>query len=198
MVIRISGRDTSRNQAPAANHQPHDRSPFTTADSSGHPHVHRGRRASASVLMVLNNVMVVGLQIPLVRFGTTTAAARSLLNLLAAVFAPGRRRHGTRGRRRSRHHGRDASLHAAVSWELSLALAPDTARGAYLGVHDLAQAMQRSFGPLAVTAAIATGPAGWLTFGTLIALTCTVQHRLARTRLGRPPLSVPPVTVSEH
>lgn len=89
-------------------------------------------------------------------------------------------------------------LHATVSWELSVALAPDTAQGAYLGVHGLAQSVQRSFGPLAVTAAIANGPAGWLVFGTLIALTCAVQHRLARGRLSRTPMSVPPVTVSEH
>ncbi|MER7186235.1 hypothetical protein ABT404_43395 [Streptomyces hyaluromycini] len=51
---------------------------------------------------------------------------------------------------------------------------------------------------LAVTAAIATGPPGWTAFGTLIALTCTIQHRLVRDRLPHPPLSVVPVTVSEH
>jgi uncharacterized membrane protein YfcA len=89
-------------------------------------------------------------------------------------------------------------LHAAVSWELSVALAPGTAQGAYLGVHGLAQSGQRSVGPLAVTAAIATGPLGWTAFGTVIALTCMFQHRLVRGHLVRPALSVPPVTVSEH
>lgn len=39
--------------------------------------------------MVLNNVMVVALQIPLARFGTTTAAARNLLIPLSAAFALG-------------------------------------------------------------------------------------------------------------
>ncbi|WP_328684625.1 MULTISPECIES: hypothetical protein [unclassified Streptomyces] len=39
-------------------------------------------------------------------------------------------------------------------------LAPGTTQGAYLGVHGLAQSTQRSIGPLAVTAAIATGPLG--------------------------------------
>ncbi|GAA3242237.1 hypothetical protein GCM10020256_66000 [Streptomyces thermocoprophilus] len=77
-------------------------------------------------------------------------------------------------------------LHATVSWELSVALAPETAQGAYLGVHGLAQSAQRSIGPLAVTAAIATGPLGWTAFGTGIALTCVVQHRLVRDRLAHP------------
>ncbi|MEV6054894.1 hypothetical protein [Streptomyces sp. NPDC052107] len=85
-----------------------------------------------------------------------------------------------------------------TSWELSLALAPDTAQGAYLGVHGLAQSGQRGLGPLAVTAAIATGPLGWTVFGATIALTCALQHRLVRDRLQRSPLSVSPVTVSEH
>ncbi|MFI1355824.1 hypothetical protein ACH4TV_19955 [Streptomyces sp. NPDC020898] len=49
-------------------------------------------------------------------------------------------------------------FHATVSWGLSLALAPGTAQGAYLGVPGIAQAVQHSIGPLAVTAAIATNP----------------------------------------
>lgn len=77
-------------------------------------------------------------------------------------------------------------LHATISWELSVALAPETAQGTYLGVHGLAQSVQRTFGPLAVTAAIATGPAGWAAFGTGIALTCTIQHRLVRGASPRP------------
>ncbi len=77
-------------------------------------------------------------------------------------------------------------LHATVSWELSVALAPDAAQGAYLGVHGLAQATQRAVGPLAVTAAIATGPVGWTVFGVAIAGTCLVQHRLVRERVARP------------
>jgi hypothetical protein len=89
-------------------------------------------------------------------------------------------------------------LHATVSWELSVALAPDTAHGAYLGVHGLAQSAQRSAGPMAVTAAIATGSLGWTAFGAVIAVTCMIQHRLVGERLARTPLSVPPVTVSEH
>ncbi|POX56045.1 MFS transporter [Streptomyces sp. Ru71] len=163
----------------------------------------------APLLLVLNNVMVVALQVPLARFGTTTAAARALLIPLSAAFAL-----GGLALALSATDTTPAAialltaaavaftvaemLHATVSWELSVALAPDSALGAYLGVHGLAQAAQRSAGPLAVTAAIATGPAGWTVFGATIALTCAIQHRLVRERLSRTPLSVPPVTVSEH
>ncbi|WP_310591870.1 hypothetical protein [Streptomyces canus] len=159
--------------------------------------------------MVLNNVTVVALQVPLARFGTTTAAARNLLLPLSVTFALGgiaMALAATGGAVTATVLLTAAAvaftlaemLHATVSWELSVALAPDTVQGAYLGVHGLAQSVQRTFGPLAVTAAIATGPAGWATFGTAIALTCTIQHRLVRKRLTQPSLSVPPVTVSEH
>ncbi|WP_327693555.1 MFS transporter [Streptomyces sp. NBC_00459] len=163
----------------------------------------------APLLMVLNNVMVVVLQVPLARFGTTTKAARTLLLPLSAVFALGgiTMALSATGTAASATLFLTASaaaftlaeiLHATVSWELSVALASDTAQGAYLGVHGLAQAVQRTIGPLAVTTAIATGPLGWAGFGVGIAVTCVVQHRLVRDRLTRKPLSVAPVTVSEH
>ena len=163
----------------------------------------------APLLMVLNNVMVVALQVPLARFGTTTAAAHTLLLPLSAAFALGgiAMAFSATGGAVTATLLLTASaaaftlaemLHATISWELSVALAPGTAQGAYLGAHGLAQSAQRSVGPLAVTAAIATGPVGWTTFGGVIALTCMIQHRLVRDRLGRTSLSVPPVTVSEH
>ena len=163
----------------------------------------------APLLLVLNNVMVVALQVPLARFGTTTAAARALLLPLSAAFALG----GVAMALSASGGTVTATLlltasaaaftlaemlHATISWELSVALAPRTAQGAFLGVHGLAQSAQRSVGPLAVTAAITTGPAGWLTFGAIIGLTCLIQHRLVRDRLAPTPLSVPTVTVSEH
>ncbi|MFI6408955.1 MFS transporter [Streptomyces sp. NPDC050548] len=163
----------------------------------------------APLLMVLNNVMVVALQVPLARYGTTTTAARNLLIPLSAAFALG----GTTLALSATGGAVTATvlltasaaaftmaemLHATVSWELSVALAPGTAQGAYLGVHGLAQSIQRSIGPLAVTAAIATGPLGWTAFGAVIALTCGIQHRLVRRPLARTSLSVAPVTVSEH
>ncbi|MEU9470075.1 MFS transporter [Streptomyces avermitilis] len=163
----------------------------------------------APLLLVLNNVLVVALQVPLARFGASTTAARAQLLPLAGFFALG----GVAMALSSAGGTNTATgcltaaavsftmaemLYATVSWELSVALAPATAQGAYLGVHGLAQSVQRSVGPLAVTAAIATGPAGWTAFGAAIAVTCLIQHRLVRDRLARPPLSVSPVTVSEH
>ncbi|MER5755826.1 MFS transporter [Streptomyces sp. NPDC002088] len=163
----------------------------------------------APLLLVLNNVMVVALQVPLARFGATTAAARKLLIPLSAAFAPGGATMAlsAAGGAVSATLFLTASacaftlaemLHATVSWELSVALAPDTAQGAYLGVHGLAQSAQRSGGPLAVTAAISAGPVGWAYFGTAIALTCMIQRRVVRDRLTGPSLSVPSITVSEH
>ncbi|WP_306188364.1 MFS transporter [Streptomyces sp. MK5] len=163
----------------------------------------------APLLMVLNNVMVVVLQVPLARFGATTAAARGLLIPLSAAYAAGgtamalSATAGTVGATLLLTAAAAAfttaeMLHATISWELSVALAPAQAQGTYLGVHGLAQSAQRSIGPLAVTAAIAAGPAGWTLFGATIALTCVIQHRTVRDRLARPSLSVPPVTVSEQ
>ncbi|MFE4969330.1 MFS transporter [Streptomyces sp. NPDC056660] len=163
----------------------------------------------APLLLVLNNVMVVALQVPLARLGTSSEAARRLLVPLSAAFALGgitMSLSATGGTLAATLLLTAAAvaftaaemLHATISWELSVALAPDTALGAYLGVHGLAQSAQRSIGPLAVTAAIATGPLGWTAFGAAIALTCGIQHRLVRGRLPQPSLSVVPVTVSEH
>lgn len=177
--------------------------PLWIAHSDHAPH------GLAPLLMVLNNVMVVALQVPLARFGTTTAAARTLLLPLSAAFALGgvTMALSAAGGAFTTTLFLTASavaftlaemLHATVSWELSVALAPGTAQGAYLGVHGLAQSAQRSIGPLAVTAAIAAGPLGWTVFGTTIAATCMFQHRLVRDHLSRTALSVPPVTVSEH
>ncbi|MER6075001.1 MFS transporter [Streptomyces sp. NPDC001817] len=176
--------------------------PLWIAHTAGVPH------GLAPLLLVLNNVMVVAFQVPLARYGTTTAAARRLLVPLSAASAAGgvtMALSATGGTQAICLLTASAALftlaemlHAVVSWELSLALAPDAAQGAYLGVHGLAQSGQRSIGPLAVTAAIATGPLGWTVFGATIAATCALQHRLVGHRLRRSPLSVPPVTVSEH
>ncbi|MFE9539382.1 MFS transporter [Streptomyces sp. NPDC006691] len=161
------------------------------------------------LLMVINNVMVVGLQVPLARFGTNTPAARRLLFPLSAAFAvagvaiaasatPGAGPAAVFLVAATIAFTLAEIVHATISWELSIALAPVEAQGSYLGVHGLAQSVQRSVGPLAVTAAIATGPAGWIAFGAGIAGTCLVQHRLVRPPAARTPLSVASVTVSEH
>ncbi|MBT2386039.1 MFS transporter [Streptomyces sp. ISL-11] len=160
------------------------------------------------LLLVLNNVLVICFQVPFARFGTTRHAARRALLPLAAVFLAGGAAFAASATGTpwlaavaltlaATAFTVAEMLHATVSWELSVSLAPPTAQGAYLGVHGLAQAVQRSVGPLAVTAAIAVGPAGWLAFGTGLAAMCCAQWRLVRDPDDRA-LSVPSVTVSEH
>ncbi|MEV4744430.1 MFS transporter [Streptomyces sp. NPDC049555] len=160
-------------------------------------HATKAPHGLVPVLLVLNNVLVVALQVPLARLGATTAAARRLLLPLCGAFAvagPAMAASAAGGPGLASVSLLLAAtaftvaemLHAVVSWELSVALAPEAAQGAYLGVHGLAQAAQRTVGPLAVTAAIAAGPLGWTVFGTAIAGTCLVQHRLVRGPLRRP------------
>ncbi|MEE4590163.1 MULTISPECIES: MFS transporter [Streptomyces violaceusniger group] len=160
------------------------------------------------LLLVLNNVLVVLFQVPFARFGATPNTARTSLWPLASAFLLG----GAALAASAVGAPWFAAvtlvlaataftvaemLHATISWELSVVLAPPTAQGAYLGVHGLAQAVQRSVGPLAVTAAIAAGPLGWLGLGAGLAAMCGAQRHLVRDR-GDGALSVAPVTVSEH
>ncbi|WP_413811585.1 MFS transporter [Streptomyces sp. OE57] len=160
------------------------------------------------LLLVLNNVLVVLFQVPFARFGATPHTARTSLWPLAGAFLVGGAAlaASTVGAPwfaavtlvlAATAFTVAEMLHATISWELSVVLAPPTAQGAYLGVHGLAQAVQRSAGPLAVTAAIAAGPLGWLGLGAGLAAICGVQRHLVRDR-GDGALSVVPVTVSEH
>ncbi|WP_349344987.1 MFS transporter [Streptomyces rapamycinicus] len=121
------------------------------------------------LLLVLNNLLVVLFQVPLARFGATSHTARTSLWPLAGAFLAGGAAlaASTVGAPwfaavtlvlAATAFTVAEMLHATISWELSVVLAPPTAQGAYLGVHGLAQAVQRSAGPLAVTAAIAAGP----------------------------------------
>ncbi|MFE5126488.1 MFS transporter [Streptomyces sp. NPDC056669] len=160
------------------------------------------------LLLVLNNLLVVLFQVPFARFGATPHTARTSLWPLAGAFLLGGAAlaASTVGAPwfaavtlvlAATAFTVAEMLHATISWELSVVLAPPTAQGAYLGVHGLAQAVQRSVGPLAVTAAIAAGPLGWLGLGAGLAAMCGAQHHLVRDR-GDGALSVAPVTVSEH
>ncbi|MFD5392196.1 MFS transporter [Streptomyces sp. NPDC127074] len=160
------------------------------------------------LLLVLNNLLVVLFQVPFARFGATPHTARTSLWPLAGAFLLGGAAlaASTVGAPwfaavtlvlAATAFTVAEMLHATISWELSVVLAPPTAQGAYLGVHGLAQAVQRSVGPLAVTAAIAAGPLGWLGLGAGLAVMCGAQHHLVRDR-GDGALSVAPVTVSEH
>ncbi|MFI8964525.1 MFS transporter [Streptomyces sp. NPDC053493] len=166
----------------------------------------------APLLLVLNTVLVVLFQVPLARFGATTQAARRLLVPLAGLFVI-----GTLALAASATGGRALAItalcaavvaltfaeiiHATASWELSVALAPGEAQGAYLGVHGLAHSTQRFAGPLLVTGVMAAGPLAWPVLGLALVGAGAAQHRLIRDRItkaAQPSLSVPAVTVSEH
>ncbi|WP_324606279.1 MFS transporter [Streptomyces globisporus] len=163
----------------------------------------------APLLMVANSALVVLFQVPLSRFGTTTDAARRLLGPLAGLFAV-----GTLALAVSALGGRTLAItalvtaavaltfaemiHTIASWEISVALAPDDAQGAYLGVHGLAQSTQRFAGPLLMTGLVSAGPLAWPFLGAALVATTAAQNRLVRRRLTGPSLSVPKVTVSEH
>ncbi|MFE5797975.1 MFS transporter [Streptomyces sp. NPDC056503] len=166
----------------------------------------------APLLLVLNTVLVVLFQVPLARFGATTAAARRLLFPLTGLFVV-----GTLALAASAAGGRALAVtalvvavvaltfaeivHATSSWELSVALAPADAQGAYLGVHGLAHSTQRFAGPLLVTAVMTAGPLAWPLLGLALVGAGAAQHRLLRDRVthpAQPSLSVPTVTVSEH
>ncbi|MEV0256352.1 MFS transporter [Streptomyces sp. NPDC050732] len=150
----------------------------------------------APLLMVLNCVLVVCCQVPLSRFGSTPERARALLVPLAACFVV-----GCAALTASTLGGTGLAvaaltlaavaltfaeiLHAIASWELSIALAPDDAQGAYLGVHGLSSSAQRSGGPLLVTAVIAAGPLAWPVLGAGVIVTVAAQSRLVRKRLIR-------------
>lgn len=162
----------------------------------------------APVLLVLNNVLVIAFQLPLSRYGASARQARAVLLPLGGAFAAGAAAFalsaGTGPWLASIALFLAAGaftlaemLHATVSWELSVALAPDQAQGAYLGVHGLAQSAQRSLGPVAVTATVAAGPVGWAALGLGLAAACLAQHRLVRTPLTERALSVPTITVSD-
>ncbi|MFD0372319.1 MFS transporter [Streptomyces sp. NPDC059071] len=171
----------------------------------------------APLLLVLNTVLVVLFQVPLARFAATTRAARRLLVPLAGLFVV-----GTLALAASAAGGRAVAIsalvvavialtfaeivHTTASWELSVALAPAEAQGAYLGVHGLAHSTQRFAGPLLVTGVMAAGPLAWPLLGLALVGAAAAQHRVTRDRLARPEpepetdpssLSVPTATVSD-
>ncbi|MFF9843347.1 MFS transporter [Streptomyces sp. NPDC013740] len=166
----------------------------------------------APLLLVLNTVLVVLFQVPLARFGATTQAARRLILPLSGLFVV-----GTLALAASAAGGRTLAItalsvavialtfaeiiHATASWELSVALAPAEAQGAYLGVHGLAHSTQRFAGPLLVTGVMSVGPLAWPLLGAALVAAGAAQYRVIRDRVSpptQPSLSVPTVTVSEH
>ncbi|MEW2522496.1 MFS transporter [Actinacidiphila alni] len=184
----------------------------------------------AAAIFVVNTVIVVAFQVRLSRYGRSPRVAADSLRRVAVWFLLSGAATAT-----AVVHARWTAtaavlaaavaftvvemIQSAVSWELSVALAPDDAQGAYVGVHGLAQSTSRCIGPLLMTSVvIATGPAGWIALGAVLAAAALLQRRLVLRRLdglersaGRPTadagtadpgtepsLSVPPITVSEH
>lgn len=117
----------------------------------------RAPHSLAALLFVLNNVLVVLFQVPLSRLGATARKAAASLPLLAAAFVAA----GLAMAASTVDSPWIATIslvaaataftaaemvHAAISWELSIALAPGRSQGAYLGVHGLASSTERSAG----------------------------------------------------
>ncbi|MEU2681948.1 MFS transporter [Streptomyces sp. NPDC007107] len=157
----------------------------------------------APLVLVLNSVLVIALQVPLSRFGETREAARRLLVPIGAALLTG-------GVALAASAGGGPwfatgavvlaavaftlaeILHSIASWELSIALAPGEAQGAYLGVHGLAQSAQRSLGPVVVGIAVGVGPLAWPVLGASLVAACLVQHRLVRPTAAAEPRVVAP------
>jgi MFS family permease len=171
----------------------------------------------AAAIFVLNTVLVVLLQVRLSRYGNSPRRAANSLRQVAVWFVVS----GAATAVAVLHTRWAATLavlaaataftvvemiQSAVSWELSVSLAPEHAQGTYVGVHGLAQSTSRCIGPLLITAVvIAAGPAGWIGLGIVLAGAALLQRHLVLRRLDRPratpaeaPLSVAPITVSEH
>ncbi|WP_228563557.1 MFS transporter [Catenulispora rubra] len=77
-------------------------------------------------------------------------------------------------------------VRSLVSWELAVSLAPADAQASYLGVAGMAQAIERSAGPVALsTVVLAAGPVGWLGLGAVVTGLGVVQRVASLRRLER-------------
>lgn len=171
----------------------------------------------AASVFVVNAVIVVAFQVRLSRHGSTPHIAADGLRRVAGWFVlsgaataaavlPARWAAAAAVLAAALAFTVVEMIQSAVSWELSVALAPDDAQGAYVGVHGLAQSTSRCVGPLLMTSVvIAAGPAGWIGLGAVLAAAALLQRHLVLRRVGRlhptaaaTPLSVPAITVSEQ
>jgi MFS family permease len=87
-------------------------------------------------------------------------------------------------------------MRSVSSWELAVALAPDEARPAYLGVAGMSQSIQKSAGPLLLTSVVmVAGPFGWLALGGAVAGLSALQRRscLRKLELRDPEGSLPAI-----
>ena len=75
-------------------------------------------------------------------------------------------------------------VRSLVSWELAVSLAPTDAQASYLGVAGMAQALERSAGPVALSTVVLTaGPVGWLGLGVMVTGLGVVQRVASLRRL---------------
>jgi hypothetical protein len=75
-------------------------------------------------------------------------------------------------------------VRSLASWELAVSLAPAGAQASYLGVAGMAQAIERSAGPVVLsTAVMAAGPVGWLGLGAVVTGLGVVQRVASLRRL---------------
>lgn len=75
-------------------------------------------------------------------------------------------------------------VRSLASWELAVSLAPAEAQASYMGVAGMAQAIERSAGPVALSSAVmAAGPAGWLGLGAVVTGLGVVQRVASLRRL---------------
>jgi len=171
----------------------------------------------AAAVFVINTVIVVAFQVRLSRYGSSPRAAADALRrvglwfLICGVTTAAAVAHAPWAATVAVLGSAVAltvveMIQSAISWELSVCLAPAEAQGTYVGVHGLAQSTARCVGPLLMTSVvIASGPAGWLGLGVLLTAAALLQRRLVLRRLAAPApdlagpaLSEPAVTVSEH
>ena len=88
-------------------------------------------------------------------------------------------------------------LRSVSSWELSVLLAPERSRAAYLGVAGMSQAIQKSVGPPLLTGVVmAAGPLGWLAMGVAVAADALAQNRACARRLAATPKPTPVATAA--
>lgn len=77
-------------------------------------------------------------------------------------------------------------VRSLVSWELAVSLAPADAQASYLGVAGMAQAIERSAGPVGLSSGVlAAGPVGWLGLGAVVTGLGVVQRVASLRRLER-------------
>ena len=75
-------------------------------------------------------------------------------------------------------------VRSLASWELAVSLAPADAQASYLGVAGMAQAIERSAGPVVLSTAVtAAGPVGWLGLGAVVTGLGVVQRVASLRRL---------------